>query len=851
MNLLHNRLGEEYNRGVVEFLDYAFQRNGGGNEVRCPCVKCLNARLETRDTILVHLKLYGILANYTFWCHHGERLDEDFESRSPTNTPNNFSSIHQLISDLRPSIGSSVEIGAGLDYDDGFTDEPNEDARKFYRLLDESEKPIYNGCKSSMLSIMVKLLHIKTIGNWSNESFTMLLKMLKEDLLPDGSSLPESYYESKKTIRDLGLSYKKIDACTNSCMLFWKDDIHLDKCRVCKESRWKVHEKSKDVIYKVNGKRLPLKTLRYFPLKPRLQRLFMSTKVASLMTWHHEKRSDGVMRHPVDSEAWISFDNLHKSFSSDPRNVRLALASDGFQPFSNSKKPHSIWPVVLIPYNLPPWMIMKSSNFIISMLIPGPESLGDAIDVYLQPLIAELKELWEVGIQTFDASKRQNFQLHAALMWTINDFPAYGNLSGWSTKGRLACPACNMDTMSTWLYKGAKFYYMGHRRWLPTGHRWRRDKESFDGTKEKRIQPRSFSGDDLLSQMQDLEGIPLTKCTKTKVKIDHKFRGDNWNKKSIFFCLPYWKSNLLRHNLDVMHIEKNVCDNVLGTIMNLAGKTKDTLKTRLDLEAMGIRKDLHPIREGNKVSIPHATYTLSQDMKREFCQFLKKLKVPDGFSSNISQCVNVNERKISGMKSHDCHVLLQHVIPLAIRGLLPKEVCEPIIELSIYFRSLCSKSLHLDQLEQLKKQIPLTLCKLEKIFPPAFFDVMVHLPIHLADEAMLGGPVQYRWMYPIERYLYQLKSFVRNRTHPEGSIAEGYIAFECMTLCSRYLSDISTRFNKPDRNFDGGDMTEFLSFSQVGRTLGVGALRIFSMKEVEQAHIYVMKNSEEVQPYIE
>ncbi|CAN1159487.1 hypothetical protein LINPERPRIM_LOCUS14708, partial [Linum perenne] len=134
MNLLHNRLGEEYNRGVVEFLDYAFQRNGGGNEVRCPCVKCLNARLETRDTILVHLKLYGILANYTFWCHHGERLDEDFESRSPTNTPNNFSSIHQLISDLHPNIGSSVEIGAGLDYDDGFTDEPNEDARKFYRL---------------------------------------------------------------------------------------------------------------------------------------------------------------------------------------------------------------------------------------------------------------------------------------------------------------------------------------------------------------------------------------------------------------------------------------------------------------------------------------------------------------------------------------------------------------------------------------------------------------------------------------------------------------------------------------------------------------------------------------------
>ncbi|CAN1131861.1 hypothetical protein LINPERHAP2_LOCUS6641, partial [Linum perenne] len=104
---------------------------------------------------------------------------------------------------------------------------------------------------------------------------------------------------------------------------------------------------------------------------------------------------------------------------------------------------------------------------------------------------------------------------------------------------------------------------------------------------------------------------------------------------------------------------------------------------------------------------------------------------------------------------------------------------------------------------------------------------------------------------PIERYLYQLKSFVRNRTHPEGSIAEGYVAFECMTLCSRYLSDICTRFNKPDRNFDGGDMTEFLSFSRVGRPLGVGDVRIFCLKEWEEAHIYILKNAEEVQPYIE
>ena len=67
-----------------------------------------------------------------------------------------------------------------------------------------------------------------------------------------------------------------------------------------------------------------------------------------------------------------------------------------------------------------------------------------------------------------------------------------------------------------------------------------------------------------------------------------------WKKRSIFFDLPYWEHNILRHNLDVMHIEKNVCDNLIGTILNLDGKTKDNIKARLDLKEMGIRQELHP-----------------------------------------------------------------------------------------------------------------------------------------------------------------------------------------------------------------------------------------------------------------
>ena len=199
-----------------------------------------------------------------------------------------------------------------------------------------------------------------------------------------------------------------------------------------------------------------------------------------------------------------------------------------------------------------------------------------------------------------------------------------------------------------------------------------------------------------------------------------------------------------------MHIEKNICDSVLGTILDIEGKTKDGLNTRLDLQAMGIRKNLHPLDEGNKYILPPACYTLTIDEKRILCQFLKDVKVLDAYASNIGRCVQVKECKVSGLKTHDCHVIFQRLLPLVIHGLLPKKVCEPLIGLSGFFVELCSKELRVEELDRLNDQIAVTICKLEQAFPPSFFDVMMHLPIHLAYEAKVAGPVQYRWMYPYE-----------------------------------------------------------------------------------------------------
>lgn len=89
------------------------------------------------------------------------------------------------------------------------------------------------------------------------------------------------------------------------------------------------------------------------------------------------------------------------------------------------------------------------------------------------------------------------------------------------------------------------------------------------------------------------------------------------------------------------------------------------------------------------------------------------------------------------------------------------------------------------------------ICQFEIIFPPALFDVIMHLPIHLVEEIKFGGPVQYRWMYFIERYLGRLKFYVRNRSFPKRSIAEGYMMEECLTFISRYLREgVSTRLDK-------------------------------------------------------
>lgn len=175
------------------------------------------------------------------------------------------------------------------------------------------------------------------------------------------------------------------------------------------------------------------------------------------------------------------------------------------------------------------------------MLIPGPKSPGMNIDVYLQPLIDELKDLWEKGALTWDAKVRKNFTLHAVLLWTINDFPAYAMLSGWSTKGKFACPYCHKFTEYLWLKFGCKHCYLGYRRFLPQNHRWRRNKSSFNNKVETREALVPLTGEEVLQEYDSFEQPKFGQGTRKRKQREEETRWHNWRKKSVFFQLPYWK----------------------------------------------------------------------------------------------------------------------------------------------------------------------------------------------------------------------------------------------------------------------------------------------------------------------
>jgi hypothetical protein len=282
---------------------------------------------------------------------------------------------------------------------------------------------------------------------------------------------------------------------------------------------------------------------------------------------------------------------------------------------------------------------MDQSNYMLALLIPGKKSLGKDFHVYMQPLIEDMLKLWH-GVDTYDAVEDKDFTLHAAILWTINDYPALGTMSGRTTHGYFACVHCDEEPCSESLRN--KIGFICHRRFLPADHPWRKNR-SFDGRHENREQPRKFSADEVMARVDEVCYVPGKHPDKPRPRKRRRTVHEPvWHLKVSLYDLPYWSKLKLQYNLDVMHIEKNICENILSTLLNIPNKTKDTISARLDLEDRGIRKEVHLLDDsGSSSSKPRACYVLSPEAKKKFLQFLSNVKFPDGYASNISRYVNM------------------------------------------------------------------------------------------------------------------------------------------------------------------------------------------------------------------
>jgi len=402
----------------------------------------------------------------------------------------------------------------------------------FVKLIEDAKHALCPGSAQSRFSFLVRMLHIKSFYRISNTGCSAILKLLSESFPNTG--LPDSYDKAKRYLKELGLGYEVIDVCDNNCVLFRGDLEKDDICPKCKESRW------------VDGdatKQLPKTVLRYFPLIPRLKRMFANKATSEETRWHKDKRVavQNEMSHPADGDAWKDFDNEFPRFADDARNLRLGLATDGFNPFGNMSTSYSMWPALVKVYNLPPWSCTDASNCIMALLIPGPKSPGKDFDVFLQPLIEDLIKLWE-GVKTYDAFTGSTFDLCAAVLWCIHDYPALGVLSGRITKGYYACIHCNTDPLSRSLRR--KICYIGHRRFLPINHKWRRSLV-FDGKRENRGAPRKLSVEEILQCLEKVKDVcpskPVVNAEGTKKRKRGKKDAEPklFSRKSALWELPY------------------------------------------------------------------------------------------------------------------------------------------------------------------------------------------------------------------------------------------------------------------------------------------------------------------------
>jgi hypothetical protein len=176
-----------------------------------------------------------------------------------------------------------------------------------------------------------------------------------------------------------------------------------------------------------------------------------------------------------------------------------------------------------------------------------------------------------------------------------------------------------------------------------------------------------------------------------------------------------------------MHITKDVFESTIGLLLDIIGKMKDGLNSHKDLQVLGIREELHPQERPNgKIYLSLGSYTLTNEEKSAICKCPRGIRVPIGFSTNIKNLVSMSELKVSGYNTHDCHTMLPLFLAIAIKTVNHPYLKMMITRMCHFFNAISKKVIDVVELDEIHKEIRVTMCQLEMCFPPSFFDTIEH-----------------------------------------------------------------------------------------------------------------------------
>jgi hypothetical protein len=307
---------------------------------------------------------------------------------------------------------------------------------------------------------------------------------------------------------------------------------------------------------------------------------------------------------------------------------------------------------------------------------------------------------------------------------------------------------------------------------------------------------------------------------------------------------------ILMHNIDVMYQKHNMGESIISTCMGFSSKTKHNRKTRQDLVELCYRPPFELKVNGGK---PHASVCLKPQQRKEVMRWMKGLKFHDGYASGLRRSVNMTIWKLIGLKSHDYHIIMKRLLPGMFQGYFDDGVWLVLVGISYFYRQLCAKEITVEMIQKLENEIPMLLYKMEKKISLGFFNPMQHLIIHLPYEAKVGGLVQYRWMYHIERALSYLKPMVDNRARVKGCITEAFTFKEVAYFPSVYFTD-EHNVNTPTIRYNVDEESPFSDlsiFASRVTTVGSSTSYYSTSKERKAILIYMYANIDGMDKYFE